>query len=154
MSFGLKLSFKNDATLMRFDSRLKELGNPDLRDLLENIGSEVESQTRYRISVEKKAPDGSEWPDWSEDYAKNKHGRRKHSHPGALRSSGGHSMLELDGELLNSIQYEVQSNAVLVGSNKVYARSVDSLRSFIGLSRQNIEDIKDLTADFLEARLR
>lgn len=156
MSFGLQMKFEDGGSLALLDRRLRKLANPDLHELLENIGSEVESQTRYRISSEKKAPDGSEWEDWSENYAKGKHGRTKthEPHPGSLRSSGGHTMLELDGGLLDSIQFEVQADATVIGSNLVYAGAINASRQYLGLSRENTEDILDLTKLFLEARLR
>ncbi len=75
--------------------------------LLNLIGAEVETQTRRRISEEKTAPDGSPWQAWSDAYAKSR--------------TGGHSLLDSSGRLLDSISYQIQGNNVHVGSNALYA---------------------------------
>ena len=153
MSIGLKMTFGDIGEISRMNNRLADLARPQMRDLMENIGSEVEAQTRTRINDEKEAPDGSEWADWSKAYAGSDHGAKNHAaHSGSLRASGGHSMLQLSGELLDSITSESKgSNQTLVGSNMVYARKVNKQRQFLGLSTQNRSDIENLVVDFLEA---
>lgn len=93
--------------LQGLQRKLEELGGFDPRQLLDVIGSTVESQTRRRISEEKTAPDGQTWPEWSSGYAAGRH--------------AGNSMLEGDGDLLDSISYLVGSNEVEIGSNLIYA---------------------------------
>jgi phage virion morphogenesis protein len=80
----------------------------DPRDLLDVIGAEVESQTRHRIQNEKTAPDGTKWPAWSPAYAATRH--------------AGNSLLQGRGDLLDSIQYQLDDDSVEVGSNLDYAR--------------------------------
>lgn len=157
MSIGLVMRFDDQGSLGRLDFKLLKLSDPNMRDMLEAIGSEVEAQTRTRIQDEKKAPDGTEWKDWSESYAGKQHGRtRSHQpHAGQLRASSGHTLLQLDGGLLDSIQYDVEgSNEVLIGSDLEYARKMDAERPYLGLNSQNTEDIEQLVVDFFEDLLR
>lgn len=156
MSVGIVI--EGGPALARVNRKIRQLSEVDLSDLLEGIGQEVEAQTRHRIQEEKRAPDGSEWPDWSEKYAASRHGARAaHGpHPGQLRAAGGHSILQLDGHLLDSIQFVVEGDDVLIGSNMVYAathqfgRGAIPKREFLGLSEQNADDIEQLTAEFLD----
>lgn len=76
------------------------------RELLEQIGATHESQVRRRIQNEKTAPDGTAWPAWSEQYAKTRH--------------GGQSLLSGEGELLSSIENQLLSHAVAIGTPLVY----------------------------------
>lgn len=149
-------------TLAAVEKRLQRLSAMDLRALLEGIGAEVESQTRRRISEEKRAPDGTEWPEWSFKYAAKKHGPFKNhdKHPEARRESQGHSLLELTGHMLDSIQYEVDRDEVRIGSNMVYAAHQQfggdgiPAREFLGLSTENERDIESLVNNFIEEALR
>ena len=86
---------------------LARLAKPDLPAALKPIGALVESATRRRIETEKKGPHGERWPAWSEGYAKS---RKK-----------GKSRLRSSGALLDSIQYQVQGDSVVIGSNLEYA---------------------------------
>lgn len=150
------LKFDDDGSLNFIDKRIRKLANPDLRELLNLIGDEVEAQTRTRIDEEKKAPDGTDWKDWSKAYAGSKHGRKKNHgpHPGALRQSGGHSLLVLSGEMRDDITHEVEGRFdVLIGSTKKYANRQNAQRQFLGLSSSNKEDVEDLTINFLDSRV-
>lgn len=94
--------------LARYQRLLETLGRSDHKaELLKLIGGEVEDYTRRRISDEKTAPDGTPWAPWSADYAKTRH--------------GGNSLLQGEGGLLDSIEYQVQRNSVRVGSALAYA---------------------------------
>jgi len=87
---------------------LEVLGSPThKRELLETIGAVAESQTRRRISDEKTAPDGTPWQAWSAGYAKTRHGNQ--------------SLLQGDGGLLDSIEYQVNGSHVHIGSSLAYA---------------------------------
>ena len=105
--------------------------------LLHQVGGLLESQTRDRIANEKKDPKGKDWVPWSENYAKTRH--------------SGHSLLQNEGDMLDSIQYVVSSGSVEVGTNMVYGktqqygRPKDGIpaRPFLGLSDDNIEEIND-----------
>lgn len=93
--------------LSRLTGRLERLTRLQRRSLLEVVGATVESQTHRRLRDEKEAPDGTPWADWSERYAATRH--------------GGHSLLMGEGNLDDSIQFDVADNAVEIGSNLVYA---------------------------------
>ena len=94
--------------LARYQRLLDTLGRSDHKaELLESIGAVAESQTRRRISDEKTASDGTPWAPWSTDYAKTRHGNQ--------------SLLQGDGDLLDSIEYQVQRSSVRVGSALAYA---------------------------------
>ncbi len=117
--------------------------------LLDAIGAEVETQTRRRIREEKTAPDGTPWPEWSENYAETRH--------------GGHSLLMGDGDLEDSIQYLIGNDQVEIGSNLVYAAHHNfggndigtgiPQREYLGFSEENLIDIGDVLIDELNEQL-
>lgn len=141
----------------RLAGRIALLGDMDTRPLMDEIGELGESQTKRRIDEEKTAPDGSAWPAWSESYAATRH--------------SGHSLLEADGNLLDSIDHVVGINGDFVewGSNLVYAgthqngldmsvigsrrRITVPARTFLGLSDENEEDLAALVDDFVDRQL-
>lgn len=149
MSVGLTV--EDGATLSRFDARIKKLSSMDMTDLLENVIAEVESQTRRRIQSERRSPEGLPWAAWSERYGKTRH--------------GGHSLLQGEGDLLDSIQSLVTDNAGMVGSNLVYAavhhhgsrkgsgRRIPA-RPFLGLSPQNLDEVQGVVATWLEEQTK
>lgn len=100
-------------------------------DILEAIGSTHEKQVRRRIQDEKTDPHGEVWPEWSEEYAETRH--------------EGHSLLQNEGHMLDSINYLVEPGGVRIGSNMIYAASHQygdqkrgiPRREFIGLSDKN-----------------
>lgn len=94
--------------LARYQRLLDTLGRNDYKaELLKLIGGEVDDYTRRRISDEKTAPDGTPWAPWSSAYGKTRHGNQ--------------SLLQGDGDLLDSIEFQVQRNSVRVGSALAYA---------------------------------
>jgi phage gpG-like protein len=158
MSVGI--SIDDGGSLSRIDSRLRALSSLNVRDILEGVGAEVESQTRRRIQEEKRSPDGVDWPEWSSKYAGSQHGASSHEpHEGSLREAGGHSMLQLRGDLLDSIQYQLEGDDVLVGSNLAYAatqqfgRGNIPPREFLGLSNENRDDIERMLTSYLDGLL-
>lgn len=133
--------------LERLQDRLAAIA--DLKsdhDFLDAIGAEIESQTHRRIREEKTAPDGQKWPKWSDDYAATRH--------------GGHSLLMGHGELDDSIQFDVDGDEVLVGSNLIYAAIHQfggaevgipiPARPYLGLSPENLEDLEAVIDDFIQ----
>ena len=94
--------------LERLHERLNRFTGTNLSMLHDALGSEIEDQTRRRISDEKQSPEGSrDWDDWSEDYAPTRH--------------QGQSLLQGEGDLLDSITYQISGNQIEVGTNLVYA---------------------------------
>lgn len=103
MSMAFRYEFSG---IVRLARQLENVGAEDFDDLLHALAVEGESQTRRRISVEKSAPDGTAWKAWSEDYAKTRH--------------GGHSLLENEGDLLDSLQSFVEGESAGWGTNLIY----------------------------------
>jgi len=156
MSVGLVITAPSLARLnARFAKLVRTFPRQGKDALLKLVGQVVESQTRNRLGKEKAAPDGKPWDDWSEDYAAHKHGRDKsHTpHPGQLRESGSHSLLELSGDLIDSIQRTVVGDSVEVGSNLPYARVQNKARQYLGLSRDNEQELEETIDDFLDSFL-
>ena len=148
---GLEISIESEG-LDRLNLRLAQLtaGLTDFRPLLEALGAEVESQTRRRISEEKAAPDGTPWQPWSDAYGETRH--------------GGHSLLEGEGELLDSLQFLVGSDRVEIGSNLVYAaihqHGGDEVgipipaRPYLGIGPENEEDLMAILDEWADRQLR
>lgn len=105
---GISVNVQGDNDFERYKKLIETLSDPKHKEaLLDTLGAVVESQTRRRISDEKTAPDGQPWDGWSPGYAKTRHGNQ--------------SLLQGDGDLLDSIQYVVERNKVRIGSPLAYA---------------------------------
>lgn len=133
---GAGVSIKTTG-LNKIDELIARLLNPDFDPLLDAIGALGVSQTEQRIDQEKTAPDGSAWAALNPAYAKRK-------------KKGG--ILELEGDLRDSLAYRVSGQTVEVGTNLIYAathqfgdesRGIPQ-REFLGLSPENEEQINPL----------
>jgi len=133
----------------RLEESLDKLSAPDYRNLLDALGQEAESQVRRRLAEEKTDPEGTEWESWSQRYARTRH--------------SGHSLLEGEGNLIDSIQYAVVEDTVLVGSPLVYA-AVHQFggeevgipippRPYLGFSPENEQDLEAVMVDWLEGEM-
>lgn len=124
--------------LDRVSARIRNFANiqHEIPALLENLGGIVASQLKTRINDEEGAPDGSPWDELDPDYAAWKREKK-----------GDVGLLQFEGHLLESIEYDVDGDsAVFVGSNLIYANYQHSMRPFIGLSADNLDEI-DATLD-------
>ncbi|MEM7607328.1 MAG: phage virion morphogenesis protein [Myxococcota bacterium] len=109
-----------------------------LDELRPAVGRAVVQQTRERIAVEKSAPSGARWL------------RRR---PSTLRRYGRITpTLERTGRLLRSITFRPTPTGVVVGSAVPYARRINRRRPFLGLSRENVADLKALVVRVVEAQ--
>jgi phage virion morphogenesis protein len=148
---GIEISI-TDIGGERIKRRLARLSQMDTKSLLDDIGAVIESQVRRRIEEEKESPDGKAWEELSSRYEKRK----------KKRSSGG--ILQLDNHLLDSMQYEVRGDEIIVGSNLIYSWTHQEGRKFkksgageaeiparpyLGLSSSNRDEIKETIADWL-----
>ncbi len=123
---------------------INRLQNPDFDPLLDAIGAMVLAQTEERIASEKTDPQGGAWAPLSPAYAARK------------RSGGG--ILELEGDLRDSLTFLVSGQSVEVGSNLVYAATHQfgrdeaniPARPFLGLSAENEEEINELIDTWVE----
>lgn len=113
-------------------------------EIADSIGALLESSTKRRISDEKRAPDGTPWAPWSEDY-------------GATQRPG-QTILMSEGDLLDSIQAVTGLSEIKWGSNLVYAaihqfggadvgKPELPARPYLGLSDQDARDIRETVAD-------
>jgi phage virion morphogenesis protein len=153
VSAGLQIQVQG---LSELDRRLTQLAYMDFKELLESVGALVESQMKRRLQSEKNSPDGEPWADWSPDYAGRMHGHPPHKHPNQLRKAGRHSLLVLEGDLLDSIMYEVTKDEVVIGSPLIYARTHQEgrgaipARPYLGLSHENRDEVLDVVTTFLD----
>lgn len=159
MSIGLQFDLSSVA---RLQERIARLANPDRKDLLEQLASRVESQTRRRISEEEESPDGQPWQAWTASYA-------------ATRS-GGASLLQgaskgkdkgIGGGLIDSITYEIKGDEALIGSNLEYAAIHQyggtpgmkpgpagiPARPYLGYSPENLADLEEIADRWLDKHL-
>ncbi len=142
---GVALEIRTEGLELALE-RMKKLSAFRRLGMFEILGSEVESQTKRRISDEKSYPaSGLPWLPWSPAYAETRH--------------AGRSLLQNEGPLLESIQHVAGSDAVETGSNLVYAAIHQfggaavgkpglPAREYLGLSPENISDLDDLLSQF------
>lgn len=133
--------------LDRVNDYLDRLVYADRRELLDIVGSTVESQTRQRIEEQEGAPDGTPWPEWSEDYAATRH--------------ANHGFLLGEGDLFDSLGYVVGNDGVEIGTNLIYGathqfgddeRGIPA-RPYLGLSDNDESDLETVVDDYLEGLL-
>lgn len=142
MSVALKADLR---ALGRIEERIEQIAGVDRRALLDVAGATVESQTRRRIEDDKTGPDGVAWPAWSERYAQTRHGNQ--------------SLLEGEGDLLDSIGYvvDLSGDSVEIGSNLVYAATHQAgderrnipARPYIGLSSDDESELEQVVDAFV-----
>ncbi|WP_314343039.1 phage virion morphogenesis protein [Simonsiella muelleri] len=125
------------ASLQKLSLKLGDLSEP-----LENIGNTLAQSMAYRVSNSKAAPDGTAWE------------KAKH-----IKKSG--SLLVDTGNLMNGITYAASKNAVIVGSDRLYAvhlhygtQNKDGserlpARPIFGVSEQDYRDIDELLTAYL-----
>lgn len=138
-----------DRELDRLSKRLDRMAAMELDELMDIVGAEVENQTRRRIESEKTDPEGNEWEDWSPAYGKTRH--------------SGHSLLEGEGSLLDSMTYELNQDSVVVGTNLIYGAihqfggeevGIDiPAREYLGLSVENEDDILAVVDEWLDEQI-
>ena len=146
----------NDKELRKAHIWLKslKLEGAKRRKLLEKLGTELVDQQTERVEVDKAAPDGTPWREWSQSYRKWR--SKQEQNPGK-----GLGIAE--GYLLESLGYQFQGDyAVRAGSDMEYAGYFDgeerkdkSLgRPFVGLSDANQEALLGIVDDFMEGLIR
>ncbi|BEO03097.1 Mu phage tail completion protein GpG [Serratia marcescens] len=104
---GIQVEVLGTATLADIKRAMEKLADSGLRtELLDSIGAVVESQTRRRITDEKQSPAGQAWDKWSSSYAKTRQGNQ--------------SLLQGNGDLLDSVTFITERNQVRVGTPLAY----------------------------------
>lgn len=129
----------------RLRAGMRELAEADQAQLQDEIGWEVESQTKERFD-EQRDPDGAAWQPWSESYRER-------------RAGDGGSILRRRGDLSESITHETEGAETEAGSAMVYAAvhqyGDDELgipaRPYLGISDRDSGELGMLVEDFLRA---
>lgn len=136
------------------------VGMPE-SELLDQLGRQIQQQTRDRIEDEKTAPDGTPWK----------------------KNRAGTPTLYREGNLARSIEFEPSGSTVAVGSSLIYARihqlggeirpvaaralhfkGADGgdvfarsvtipARPYLGLSDENRRDVLEATVDFVRRKV-
>jgi phage virion morphogenesis protein len=149
------VTFEATLDLAEAQARLARLSARDLDVLSYEIGSLIEDQTKRRIADEKTAPDGTAWAPWSDSYQQSLKRRNRRT---------ARSLLVGEGDLRDSIQNYTSGEEVRVGTNLVYG-AIHQFggepvgmpippRPYLGLSKENAEEIEDLVVDRLEDLLQ
>lgn len=133
------VSIELDSTdLFKGIAQADRLAGWQLYELADAASELMANQTKKRLELEKAAPDGSRWADWSDDYAATRH--------------GGHSLLRGRDHLLGSVQSYATAEEAVTGSNRAYAAvhqegSEDGdtpARPYLGLSDANERELQAL----------
>lgn len=108
-------------------------------ELPDAIGALLASSAQGRINGdEHRAPDGSQWPEWSGKYSQ--------------RRPAGKSLLRDSGALVDALQHEHSADTVTVFAAVGWAathqfgdpaRNIPA-RPYLGMSNQDVHDIEDL----------
>lgn len=145
-----------DDELKALSSRLKEMAlkPADRKQLLHDIGVEMEAQTKERFQT-KTSPDGDDWSEIAQstkDFYRKKYGSE---------NPGKGTLWRLSSvPMIDTVTSEVSSWSVLVGATKVYAavhqygwreRNIPA-RPYLGLSNDDKVDIIGIINTFLEGR--
>lgn len=149
MSIGLQLTIQGDDAVEQFFARMM---HPDWEDLLDQVGGTIVDQTQVRIAKEKASATGEPWEEWSAKYARTRH--------------GGHSLLQGNNDLLNSINHQVVGQSVEVGSHLVYAAhhqfgsektsgrgSGVPARPYLGISADNCDKLEEIIAEWVQGMM-
>lgn len=146
------VAYNLDMDVTEFGNKLKRLSSWDWNDFLTDAGAILESGARRRIQEEKQTPQGETWPQWSPSYAAHRN----------TNSQGNHSLLQNEGDLLDSLASGAQGFEAYAGSGLIYAatqflgdeaRNIPA-RQALGLSREDERDVEALGADYIERLLQ
>lgn len=145
-----------DDELKALSSRLKEMAlkPSDRKQLLHDIGVEMEAQTKERFET-KTSPDGDDWAEIAQstkDFYRKKYGSD---------NPGKGTLWRLSSvPLIDTVTSQAGSWSVLVGATKVYAavhqygwseRNIPA-RPYLGLSNDDKVDIIGIINTFLEGQ--
>lgn len=120
--------------ITQIEQRLQASGT-----LKRQLGKLVTEQTKRRITSEKTTPSGAAWKKWSIDYARTR--------------GPGHSLLISTGALRDSIKTRATKDGIAVTSDRDYSAAVNEVRTFLGISAANQEEIHALISEWMERSL-
>lgn len=147
----MSIAFRIFGNLRVIDARIAALSDLQISDLLNSVGALAETQTRRRIQEEKRSSQGEDWPELAES--------TKARYSALGKSTDRSRLLQFEGELMDSIQFQVSGDAAYVGSNKEYARRHQfggggiPAREFLGISDRNKDELEQLVVDFIDGSL-
>lgn len=138
--------------IKKLQDKLKslKLSSSEERDILEAIGTEIETQIEERFENQRDVS-GNKWQDISQ---KTKEYYNKKGIVG--------SILSRTRQLRDTIERQVNNSQLLTGATKVYAavhnfgddsRNIPQ-REFLGLSSDNYADIENIINEFLENTIK
>lgn len=138
--------------IKKLQDKLKslKLSSSEERDILEAIGTEIETQIEERFENQRDVS-GNKWQDISQ---KTKEYYNKKGIVG--------SILSRTRQLRDTIESQVNNGQLLTGATKVYAavhnfgddsRNIPQ-REFLGLSSDNYADIENIINEFLENSIK
>lgn len=138
--------------IKKLQDKLKslKLSSSEERDILEAIGTEIETQIEERFENQRDVS-GNKWQDIAQ---KTKEYYNKKGIVG--------SILSRTRQLRDTIESQVNNGQLLTGATKVYAavhnfgddsRNIPQ-REFLGLSSDNYEDIENIINEFLENSIK
>lgn len=140
-----ELTLKIDS--QNVQQRISSMANLNLEVLKNRLGDAMLAQSQHRLTEEKADADGNPWVRWSDKYA-------------AQNPNG--VLLEKSHHLLDSLEVEQGPGGVSVGSNLLYAlvhlqgsadRNIPA-REFLGFSDDNLEELGEITMEFLKESVR
>ena len=138
--------------IKKLQDKLKslKLSSSEERDILEAIGTEIETQIEERFENQRDVS-GNKWQDIAQ---KTKEYYNKKGIVG--------SILSRTRQLRDTIESQVNNSQLLTGATKVYAavhnfgddsRNIPQ-REFLGLSSDNYADIENIINEFLENSIK
>ncbi|KLI19596.1 MULTISPECIES: phage virion morphogenesis protein [Brachyspira] len=138
--------------IKKLQDKLKslKLSSSEERDILEAIGTEIETQIEERFENQRDVS-GNKWKDISQKT------REYYNKKGIVGS-----ILSRTRQLRDTIESQVNNSQLLTGATKVYAavhnfgddsRNIPQ-REFLGLSSDNYADIENIINEFLENSIK
>lgn len=151
---GVQLQLTADSEGLRRALAALVAAGVDLREPMDEIGAALLTSTQQRF-LDEETPAGEAWPELAP-------GTKERPGPGG-RPRGGDHMLRVKGHLFGSLTYLADRTAVQLGSVRVYAAlhqlgGTDDMprgpadvpaREFLGLSREDEEEITNILSDHL-----
>lgn len=139
--------------IKKLQDKLKslKLSSSEERDILEAIGTEIETQIEERFENQRDVS-GNKWQDISQKT------KEYYNKKGGIVGS----ILSRTRQLRDTIESQVNNSQLLTGATKVYAavhnfgdnsRNIPQ-REFLGLSSNNYADIENIINEFLENSIK
>ncbi len=153
MSIGLQITVHGDEEIEKLFARLT---SPQFSEMLGYIGGHLESSTNQRFADEKD-PLGNAWQEWSEKYARTRHGGQR------KLMSGRNASGEPSQNLHRSFSWQIKGGTLVFGTNVTYAAvhqfgskkksgrgSGIPARPFLGINDHDRKEIREIVEEFID----